>query len=219
MLISICPHCNGQIQDDGTLAGQQVSCPHCTRLLVMPSLPPEGLPLPLSNASDNPFHIDTSSSNPSPSTGNTYSQRGGQQGRSRSRKKKNNKVLYIVLGVGALFVLGVVGAAVDEGSTSKTDFKNNTKSYKGKTVTLTKMRFQSNAGLRTWKKVAVKRGFVIGDQYMAVFTGSPDLQVAIFIPFDMNVPNVDKSYKVTIKFKCTEGNPKWGNKLISLKVE
>jgi len=31
-----CPHCQGSVQNDGSLSGQQVVCPHCNRQFTMP---------------------------------------------------------------------------------------------------------------------------------------------------------------------------------------
>ncbi len=41
-----CPHCGNVLEDDGSLVGQQVVCPHCRRQFIMPGAvaPPIGVP-------------------------------------------------------------------------------------------------------------------------------------------------------------------------------
>lgn len=40
-----CPHCGGEVANDGTLALQNVACPYCTGQFVMPPQPPPA-PIP-----------------------------------------------------------------------------------------------------------------------------------------------------------------------------
>lgn len=80
-----CPHCRGQIQNDGRLAGQSVNCPHCARQFTMPhpviaTTPPQ--PDPLSFTSPGPTNVQVNF---------------------RERRQQSNS-----LGIAAI-VLGIVG--------------------------------------------------------------------------------------------------------------
>ena len=224
-----CQHCNGEIESNPQLAGQEVTCPHCHASLTMPGNP-------FDFVKDRVSSTDRSSSSVA----------------SHRRKKQNLNPMLIAGGGVAVFLListcmccGVVGlfnsgeddgaghgaagngaagngaagnGAAGNGASNMVDFIDNTEKYKGQVLEFKMMHFsgEGNYGIPLRQRRGTWAKFRLSTWGISDGTGTSATMI-IKIPADLELPNVNFGDDVIVRFRCNNGDLIHGNEAIEIR--
>jgi len=205
-----CPQCNGAIQNNPQLAGQNVTCPHCSTQFVMPgqsakpAVPQEGSPgfdFSQLSASDGDERRPRS-----------VSQRHGQQ--KASKRTSWPLWLKIALPAFGVMVLCCGGLRGCSGGgweyVSVADFIDNTADYRGDELEFEMQFFpMDEISLRLYSGG-------MAPFYLYDMDSDASADMYIQIPRDLNVPNAGHGDTLIVRFVCNDGQFVRGNVATSI---
>lgn len=205
-----CPFCQGLIENDPALSGQQVSCPHCNGLLIMPQVTHQAVTPPPRKRPQ----IESPSPSQEPKPSFDFSAAFDDL----RKKQPPSWLKYCLIGFVSLIVLRACVGIIGGGATgvSGADFKDDPAAYKGQTIRIKEgFWYITTTPIREMRDAAQQTGL---DHYsITLDRANPNMILSLDVPVKLDVPGIEHADRVHVTFRCSEGSLHTGNIVTSLK--